>query len=136
MIANPIMETFKSDLFSKDQFAIMRNKEETIYTCPDYLSSKGLNKEWRERICEWSYEVVDHFDIQREVVSVSINCLDRFLATTYVNMKIFQLAAVTTLYIAIKIHEPQKLSLTSMIELSRDYFMAEHICAMEGRVLR
>uniref|UniRef100_A0A7S4WBA6 Cyclin N-terminal domain-containing protein n=1 Tax=Ditylum brightwellii TaxID=49249 RepID=A0A7S4WBA6_9STRA len=35
--------------------------------------------EWRRKICEWSYKVVDHFKYDREVVSVSMNYFDRFL---------------------------------------------------------
>ena len=39
-------------------------------------SSSGINEVWREKICEWSYQVIDHFDFSREVVSVSIHYLD------------------------------------------------------------
>jgi lipoyl(octanoyl) transferase len=48
--------------------------------------------------------VIDHFDFSREVVSVSIHYLDRFLAAFPVNKKTFQLAAMTTLYLAIKVN--------------------------------
>jgi lipoyl(octanoyl) transferase len=79
-------------------------------------SSSGINEVWREKICEWSYQVIDHFDFSREVVSVSIHYLDRFLATTPVNKKLFQLVAMTALYLAVKIYEPNNLSMNSMIE--------------------
>ena len=91
---------------------------------------------WREKICEWSYQVIDHFDFSREVVSVSIHYLDRFLATRTVNKKVFQLAAMTCLFLAIKLHEPGKLSMASMIELSRGYFMVEQMATMEMSILR
>lgn len=99
-------------------------------------STSGINDIWREKICEWSYQVIDHFDFSREVVSVSIHYLDRFLATRSCNKKEFQLSAMTTLFLAIKLYEPGKLSMHSMIELSRGYFQVEQMIAMEMAILR
>lgn len=99
-------------------------------------SSGGLNEIWREKICEWSYQVVDHFDFNREIVAISLSYLDRFLATRQVNKKIFQLAAMTTLYLAIKLFESRSLQMTSLIELSRGYFTVDHIATMEATILR
>mmetsp|Transcript_10482 Transcript_10482/g.14864 ORF Transcript_10482/g.14864 Transcript_10482/m.14864 type:complete len:300 (+) Transcript_10482:126-1025(+) len=99
-------------------------------------SNSGINELWREKICEWSYQVVDHFDFSREVVNISISFLDRYLATRPVDKKLFQLAAMTTLYLAIKLYEPGTLSMTSMIDLSRGYFMVEQMAAMETAILR
>jgi len=99
-------------------------------------SSSGINELWREKICEWSYQVVDHFDFSREVVNISISFLDRYLSTRPVDKKLFQLAAMTTLYLAIKLYEPGTLTMTSMIDLSRGYFMVEQMAAMETAILR
>jgi lipoyl(octanoyl) transferase len=99
-------------------------------------SSSGINDVWREKICEWSYQVIDHFDFSREVVSISIHYLDRFLATRPCNKKVFQLAAMTALFLAIKLYEPGRLSMQSMIELSRGYFKVEQMIAMEMSILR
>jgi len=147
-------------------FAVLLRQEETTYRCSDYLcpehqarnahkchesnilnssvgscstgssSSSGISEIWREKICEWSFQVVDHFDFNRETVSVSLNYLDRYLSTRPVNRKIFQLAAMTSLYIAIKLYEPGMLKLSCFVELSRGYFSAEHIIAMEDAILR
>jgi len=99
-------------------------------------ASGGLNEIWREKICEWTYQVVDHFDFNREIVAISLSYLDRFLATRQVNKKIFQLAAMTTLYLSVKLFEPQHLRMSSLIELSRGYFTVEHIAVMEATILR
>lgn len=99
-------------------------------------SSSGITEVWREKICEWSYQVIDHFEFSREVVNISMHFLDRYLASRPVNKKIFQLAAMTSLYIAIKLHEPGRLSMSSMIELSRGYFQWTHMAAMEMSILR
>ena len=99
-------------------------------------ANSTINELWREKICEWCYQVVDHFDFNREVVSVAMNYLDRYLATRTVNRRIFQLAAMTALYLAIKLFEPGKLRMSSLIDLSRGYFMAEHIVTMEDSMLQ
>ena len=99
-------------------------------------TNSTINELWREKICEWCYQVVDHFDYNREVVSVAMNYLDRYLATRTVNRRIFQLAAMTALYLAIKLFEPGKLKMSSLIDLSRGYFLAEHIVTMEDSMLQ
>jgi len=95
-----------------------------------------INELWREKICEWCYQVVDHFDFNREIVSIALNYLDRYLATRTVNRRIFQLAAMTALWLAIKLYEPGKLRMSQLIDLSRGYFMAEHVVTMEDSMLQ
>ena len=90
----------------------MHTQECTHYACPDYLapewqaslvstqsdmnlpaaangdssaSSSEINEMWREKICEWCYQVVDHFDFNREIVSVAMSYLVRYLSTRSVN---------------------------------------------------
>jgi hypothetical protein len=62
--------------------------------------------------------------------------LDRYLATRTINCRIFQLAAMTALYLAIKLYESGKLRMSSLVDLSRGYFMAEHIVTMENSMLQ
>lgn len=99
-------------------------------------SASSINEVWREKICEWSYQVIDHFDFSREVVGVAIHYLDRYLATRTVNKKDFQLAAMGSLFLAIKLYEPGGLSMASMIELSRGYFTVHQMVSMETCILR
>lgn len=94
-----------------------------------------LNEQWREKICEWCYQVVDHFDYNREVVNVAMSYLDRYLAQCTVNRRIFQLVGMTSLYLAIKLFEGNHLHLPSLVGISRGYFHAEHILAMEETML-
>ena len=67
---------------------------------------------------------------------MAMNYLDRYLSTRLVNRRIFQLAAMTALYLAIKLFEPGKLRMSSLIDLSRGYFLAEHIVTMEDSMLQ
>ncbi|CAB9501404.1 diatom-specific cyclin [Seminavis robusta] len=133
--------------------------------CMDYLavissnqsgsavSSGGdrVNEAWRRKLCEWCFEVVDHFGMEREVVSVAMNYLDRIVAKTlqvhgqdhHIAKREFQLVAVASLYIAVKLHgetddihmDRRRLNVDVFVELSRGFFNAEKIEAMELSIL-
>mmetsp|Transcript_16702 Transcript_16702/g.38451 ORF Transcript_16702/g.38451 Transcript_16702/m.38451 type:complete len:323 (-) Transcript_16702:281-1249(-) len=105
-------------------------------TASSASSTGTISESWRDKICEWCYQVVDHFDYSREVVSVAMHYLDRFLARKVVNKRVFQLAAMAALVLAVKLNEPAKLSMSAMIELSRGYFTVAQMEAMELSLMR
>ncbi|KAL7579694.1 hypothetical protein ACA910_021840 [Epithemia clementina (nom. ined.)] len=109
-------------------------------------NTNGITELWREKICEWCYQVVDHFDFQREVVSITMNYLDRYLARKTVSKRFFQLAAMASLSLAVKLHtgpttsgnssQPaSNLSMSSMLSLSRGYFTVKQMEAMEMSIM-
>lgn len=141
-----------------DHVATMLKQESARYSpCFDYLSvnresqsaNEHVSESWRRKICEWSFEVVDHFGFDREVVSIALNYLDRAIAHTTkttkacVPRKEFQLVAVTSLYLAIKLHgetdaiegAPKKLRINAFVELSRGMFSIETLETMERSIL-
>jgi len=104
-------------------------------SCTSSSKSSGINELWREKICEWNFQVVDHYDISREIAFISLNYLDRYLSARPVNRKTFQLVAMTSLYLAIKLYDHTPISMSSFVELSHGYFKTEHIAAMESSIL-
>ena len=129
-----------------DRMVAMMHQEETAYRYDIYLTSSGagldieesqLNITWRERICQWSYNVVDHFDLPRELADISLNLFDRFLATrgNRCSGNMALLASLTTLHIAIKIHAEKRVKISTLASLSRGQFEAQHIEEMEWQVL-
>jgi hypothetical protein len=160
----PVFGSYDS-LLGEDQLEAML-EQESFYqvkymacTKPETEEAARPHEEWRRKICEWSYRVVDHFRIEREVVSVSMNLFDRYLSLRHnsdstsscrcpscqraVDSRTFQLSAMTALYMGIKIHaessggdsQRKRLRLTSMVDLSRGQFSAEDICQMERDML-
>lgn len=123
--------------------------------------------DWRRKICQWSYRVIDHFRMDREVVSVGMNLFDRYLAAgspasssqnktrfsclcptckRYIDGRTYQLAAMTCLYLGIKLHSEtvtdntyskrRRFRLTSFVDLSRGLFCTRDIADMEHEVLK
>ena len=145
----------------------MRKQESTSYRCHDYLDKLGpmaqdsprrvsshgvardepstkhfLNPRWREKICEWYFKMVDHFDFTREIVSISLSFLDRFLCAQEGEERISatepqqaQLAAMSSLHLAVKLYEPRKIKMSSLADLSRGNFTTEMIERMEQMIL-
>jgi Cyclin, N-terminal domain/Cyclin, C-terminal domain len=90
----------------------------------------------REQIVEWSFRVVDYFRIDREVVSVSMSYLDRYLSCCPCDRSTFKLAATATLYLAVKILYPCKLAdLGILSDLSRGEFDMMDVCQTERIML-
>lgn len=119
-------------------------------------------QEWRRKICQWAFRVIDHFRLDREVVSAGMNIFDRFLllhkrpalfqvddndtchcpsCKRNVDSRTYQLAAMTAIFLAVKLHlnhgsERRQFKLCTFVELSRGQFHAEDINAMEQLMLR
>jgi lipoyl(octanoyl) transferase len=91
---------------------------------------------WREKICEWKFEVVDSFDIEREIVCISTYYLDQYLSTRYVDEKLFRLVAITCIYLAIKLHSPKKVALQCIAAMGQGLIHPDHIVAMELSIMQ
>ena len=142
-----------------DQFDHMKHQEDTTYKPCDYLKkwmeaeqdgsgtgvpernascTSGITEEWREKIVNWSYDIADFYHFNRETVYISLSYLDRFLATrsTKMNNTSFQLAAVTTINLAIKLYEHNKMDHRTLVGLCRGKFQLEDIERMEMVIMR
>ena len=132
-----------------DRVAVMCMQEETQYRVHDYLAasvamrkqaSKPVDEDCRVRMCEWCYQVVDFCKFRRETVGIGMSYLDRYLCTeegidALCNRKTYQLAAMTALYIAIKIHEPLEMETSLLADLSRGCYKENEFVDMEQNIL-
>ncbi|KAL7471693.1 hypothetical protein ACHAXS_011991 [Conticribra weissflogii] len=96
----------------------------------------------REKMLDWAFEMVDYFNLDRSIVSVSTNYQDRFLTTPLgesarYSREEFRIASVTCLYIAIKLHVPQTWNITAnaFAHLCHGMISGENIDKMEIRIL-
>lgn len=141
-----------------DRLHVMISQEREDYRCQDYLARRKMddlsidsplmpldgptvyNDELdaicREKMCEWTFRVCDHFHANREIVAISLSFLDRFVDKCCCDRTAFKLAAMTTLYIATKIYNAKEISMSSLAELSRGEFDMSHIAEMERVILQ
>ena len=104
--------------------------------CPDVVCEDIVDAVCREKMCEWSYRVCDHFHAAREIVAISFSYLDRFIDRCSCDRTAFKLAAMTTLYMATKIFNGRQITISSLAELSRGEFEMSHIAEMEVIILQ
>lgn len=123
-------------------------RQEASYLSEDYIqiledrhdNESAIDRECRFRMVGWCYQVVDFCEFSRDTVAISINFLDRFMSTfsgyhARRDRRTFQLAAMTCLYTAIKIHEQQALEPKVISDLSRGTYTEKEITDMEREIL-
>jgi hypothetical protein len=133
----------------------MRRQEETAYWIhespyqsePDSVLANGpihahavVNIDCRSNMATWCYKVIDFCNFDRETASIAMNYLDRYMiteqgATVLADRKSFQLAAMTCLYTAVKINEPEAMDPKLVSTLSRGAYSTTEVEAMEVSIL-
>jgi Cyclin, N-terminal domain/Cyclin, C-terminal domain len=101
----------------------------------------SIDEDCRSKMVDWCYKVVDFCKYSRETVSITMSYVDRFLATPRglllcSNIRTFQLACMTCLYTAVKIHEPEAMQPDSIAKLSQGVYSAEEVEAMELEIIK
>ena len=66
----------QDELLKRDQgnFLISDRPDSCDWATSSSTSSGDVSESWREKICEWSYQVIDHFDFEREGYKMFSNC--------------------------------------------------------------
>jgi hypothetical protein len=133
----------------------MRRQEETVYwtgEClyqsePENVIANGpihadavVDIVCRSKMATWCYQVIDFCKFSRETGAIAMNFLDRYMLTeqgaaAWVDRKFFQLAAMTCLYTAVKIHEPEAMDPKLVSTLSRGAYSTVEVEAMEVSIL-
>jgi hypothetical protein len=141
--------------FDTSTLEVMRKQEESGYRGVDYLHQQqpqactmngpqnngaSVDVDCRFRMAEWCYQIVDFCKFKRETVCISMSYLDRFLSSNcgheiLLDRFQFQLAAMTALYTAVKIHEPEAMDPNLIASLSRGVYNKEQVEAMEFKML-
>jgi len=113
-------------------------------------STASLDVACRTRVCKWMFHIIDIMGLQHETAAIAISYLDRFMSiscahrhdkakqkrsTTRCNRREYQLVASTSLYIAIKIHEPFVLRPEVISSLTGGLVTPDNIIACEKIIL-
>eukprot|EP00980_Cylindrotheca_fusiformis_P009269 scaffold2026_cov78-Cylindrotheca_fusiformis.AAC.4 len=64
--------------------------------------------QWRIQTAKWCYDVIDHLQLSRDIVHVSMNILERFLVSKDITNKAeYELSAISSLFLGIRL-SPKK----------------------------
>lgn len=126
----------------------MMKQELKAYRIPNYLEGlpstsefgTPVDSEARLLISQWCLQLATVCEYSRETAAIAMSCLDRFVATkdgrdVLLSRSKFQLAALTSLYTVVKIHEEKALTPEVIATLSRGKHTEEDIEKMEVRML-
>jgi hypothetical protein len=127
-----------------ETIAAMCQQELNAYTSTDVFSQKHLllpialdvDPDCRKKMGAWVYQVVDFCKFTRESAEIAMSYLDRFLVTSsgrraLQDRSVYQLAAMTALYTAVKIHEPEAMDPNLVSNLSRGVYSPQDVEQME-----
>lgn len=84
---------------------------------------------WRKMVVQWCYDVVDHIQADREIVYVTVNILDRFLALQVsspspirnylTNRKDYEAAVMASLLITLKLEGISTISIRDLTKMGK-----------------
>mmetsp|Transcript_21803 Transcript_21803/g.47465 ORF Transcript_21803/g.47465 Transcript_21803/m.47465 type:complete len:290 (+) Transcript_21803:87-956(+) len=125
-----------------DRINAMRSQEEKTKGCHNYFTSI-VDESCRKAIVDWCFIVADSFDLSRETVGIAMSILDRYLssngkgksAEALQSKQTFQLVAITSFYMAVKINEPVQLGIEMLVKLCRGFYTGSTIAATEQDIL-
>lgn len=146
---------YLASLHSGDDQQIEEEPNENSRSRPQShgFAARPVDAECRRKMSDWCLKVVDYCDFDRETVSVAMTYLDRFLSSAspsspaggacrprarscLVSRREYQLAAMTSLYLAVKLHEPLlTMDAEHVSDLSRGSYSAAEVVAMERDIL-
>lgn len=130
-----------------EQIRALQHSEQTNYSRRSYSKQQTAIRHrggtlqdvslWRKKISRWMYTIIKHFDLSRRTVAISMDIFDRFLAKSgnHCDGNSALLISLTSLFIAIKVHETNKISLDILSDISRNQFSAKQIGEMELKML-
>lgn len=131
------MSPFNHQVFEEWK-ALMHREKSSIYQVNTLsCTSRPCHPALREELCDWFYRLIDHCDIERCVVSIAFSYFDRYLPHhESMTETLLQLVAMTSIYLAVKLHSTRKISVQSLARLSQGNFRVDQILKMEISIIK
>ena len=108
-------------------------KSEVMYipTSIDYVQRSRLRRGTRFTLVEWMAAVFSESRCEVEVLSVSVNIMDRFLsiqaAREQLDINELQLTAATSMFIAVKLHDYYVFSAEKIVDFRDNTYITDEL---------
>jgi len=125
----------------------MRAQEDTTNSCYNYFqggksTKEGIDLKARKSMVSWIQQVRKALRLSSETSWIATSFFDRYLSSgkgrssqALDDRYKFQLAAITSFYIAVKINESAELSVPALAKLCKGYYAEADIVSMEEDIL-
>lgn len=124
----------------------MRASEEGYAKVENYFTycsdSSDVDSSCRKAMANWCVQVADTLSFSHETVSLAMSFFDRYLSSrrgksqeALDSRNMFQLAAITCFYTAVKTYEPVELGVDLLAKMCRNFYSEADIIAMESDIL-
>lgn len=102
----------------------------------DYMGSQPeINEKMRAILIDWLIEVHNKFELLKETLYLTINIVDRFLASTNVSRKELQLVGISAMLMASKYEEIWAPEVNDFVCISDRAYTHDQVLKMEKRIL-
>ena len=99
----------KENEYKDEIFAYLTQKEANMLPDPNYMTKQPeLQWSMRSKVVKWFIEIRNYYNLNNEIVYLSVNILDRFLSLKQVNADKLLLLAAVSLIIAAKYEYPHR----------------------------
>ena len=123
----------------------MRRQEDEVSCCINYLqlsTNNEIDAKCRTQMVSWCQQVQKALKLSPDTVWIAISFFDRYLSSGKGKSRAaiqdkykFQLAAITSFYIAVKLYENVGLSVDTLAKLCKGYYAKEDIIDCEENII-
>ena len=126
------------------QIEAMKAQEDTA-RCYNYFirsACKGVDEECRTSMVSWCHQMAKALSLKPQTSWIAISYFDRYLSSgkgksisALADKYTFQLSAIASFYIAIKMHDTVQLNAATLAKLCKGYYAKADILKMEEDIL-
>jgi hypothetical protein len=124
----------------------LRAKEDTTNACYNYFQGRshreGINQQARKSMIQWIQQVSKSLKLSSETSWIASSFFDRYMSSgkgkseeALDDRYMFQLAAISSFYVAVKVNESVELSVAALAKLCKGYYKEADIASMEEDIL-
>lgn len=102
----------------------------------DYIDSQPeINVKFRAVLIDWLVQAHDRFELSPETLYLTVNIVDRYLASKDTSLKELQLVGITSMLIASKYEEIWAPEVDDLVSVSGRTYSNEQVLIMEKQIL-
>ncbi|CAJ1966252.1 unnamed protein product [Cylindrotheca closterium] len=106
-------------LLAVEEMAAFRRRRRRSFQVSEVLDQAGM-KLWRQRVVQWFFDVVDHFELPRDVVYVASVILDCYTTDYTIDSVIssshYREVSIASIFLAAKTLKPSRMPMESLLQ--------------------